>query len=164
MRWSCNLSSVFSLTLLHSHTTNTCTINLRLRLSLRKKSVKLNAVNFMNIWVSAQCSMVKSSVLFECGPLTPTFTLCPHVNQLSSPRPSLFFAALPLPCLILHKLNGEGLATVYVGREMWGCCVAAYVFCEVARQQYLPFLHFPFFLPTVSGTIRQPLTAYLYPR
>ena len=146
MRWNCNLSSVFSLTLLHSHTTNTGTINLRLRLSLPK-----NQSNWMlsiswtsGFLLSAQWWSLVFYLNVDPSPLT--FTLCPHVNQLSSPKPSLLFTALPLPCIILHKLNGEGLATVYVG------LFHIVYTCSVKWQSSSIFLCFIFlfFLPTAE--------------
>ena len=67
--------------------------------------------------------MVKSSKLFERGPLPPTSTSRPpyviHVISVLSPSP--FFAALPLPCTYYTECKainkkqggggGEGLGT-----------------------------------------------------
>ena len=61
--------------------------------------------------------MMKSSVLFECGPLPPTFTLLPPdiIHVIGVLRPSPFFTALPLPCIIMNvnqrTKNGGGLGT-----------------------------------------------------
>ena len=49
--------------------------------------------------------MMKSSTLFECGPLPPPMsTSCPPdvIHMIGVPRPSLFFTALPLLCIILN--------------------------------------------------------------
>ena len=65
--------------------------------------------------------MIKSSALFECGPLPPTSISHPpdviHMISIRDrcPRPSpffFFFAALPLPCIVLNanrRKNGGGL-------------------------------------------------------
>ena len=52
--------------------------------------------------------MMKSSTLFERGPLPPTSTSCPPnvIHVIGIPRPSLFFATLQLPCFILNTKQG----------------------------------------------------------
>ena len=44
--------------------------------------------------------MMKSGLLFECGPLPPMFTLRPPdvIHVISVPRPSPFFGSLPFLC------------------------------------------------------------------
>ena len=67
--------------------------------------------------------MMKSSTLFECGPLPSpaSSTSCPPdvIHVISVPKPSPFFAALLLPGIIVNicqkAKNGGDLATVYVG-------------------------------------------------
>ena len=54
-------------------------------------------------WPSLERLMMKSSTLFECGPL-PMSTSCPPdvIHVIGVPRPSPFFATLPLPCILLN--------------------------------------------------------------
>ena len=65
--------------------------------------------------------MIKSSALFERGPLPPTSISHPpdviHVisvrDRCPRPSPFFFFAALPLPCIVLNanrRKNGGGLS------------------------------------------------------
>ena len=61
--------------------------------------------------------MMKSTTLFECGPLPPMSTSYPPdvIHVIGVPRLSPFFTALPLPCSILNAnrraKNGGGLGT-----------------------------------------------------
>ena len=73
--------------------------------------------------------MMKPSTLVERGPSPPTSTLRPpdisHV--IGVPRPSPFFAALPLPCIILNvnrrTKNGGGPGTrLSVTSVLLLCC------------------------------------------
>ena len=50
---------------------------------------------------------MKSSVLFECGPLPPMSTSRPPdvFHLISIPRPSPYFAALSLLCIIEQKMG-----------------------------------------------------------
>ena len=49
-------------------------------------------------------SRMKTSMLFECGLLPPMSTSCPTdvIHVINVPRPSSFFASLPLLCIILN--------------------------------------------------------------
>ena len=61
--------------------------------------------------------MMKSSTLFKCGPLPPTYASHPPdvIHVTGVPRPSPFFATLLLLCIALNAnqrtKNGGGLGT-----------------------------------------------------
>ena len=65
---------------------------------------------------------MKSSTLFECGPF-PTLRPPDFMHVVSVPRPSLFFAALLLPCIILNAnqrtKNGGGPGMRLGAAEVW---------------------------------------------
>ena len=74
---------------------------------------------------------MKSSVLFECGPLPPMSTSRPPdvFHLISIPRPSPYFAALSLSCIIEQKMG-----------EAWerGCIQNMYTFqCQDSLQEVL---------------------------
>ena len=52
---------------------------------------------------------MKSSTLFECGPLPPRSILCPPDISyvIGVPRPPSFFTVLPLPCIILMQAEKQ---------------------------------------------------------
>ena len=75
-------------------TTKSCGIHLRASFAL----VKLSTLQLEDVWGAAfamEHLMMKSSTLFECGPL--------HLYVMSVPRPSPFYAALLFPCIRLKQ-------------------------------------------------------------
>ena len=77
-----------------------------LRVSILPVSRVLSSRECLGSWPALEHLMMKSSMLFECGflshhlpPPPPMSTLCPLdvIHMISVPRPSLFFAGLPLP-------------------------------------------------------------------
>ena len=99
--------------------------------------MKSSIVNVVNAWgpaLSLEHSMMKSSMLFELDPSPPTSTshLPNVIHMISVPRLSPFFAALPLPCIILNankgQKNGGGLGTRL-------CCI------HTVQMLCLPRLH-----------------------
>ena len=68
-------------------------------------------------WVSLECSMMKSSTLFERGPLPPYFHIVSTRRHSRDRCSQAFpvFRTLPLPCIILNAnrrtKNGGGLGT-----------------------------------------------------
>ena len=73
--------------------------------------VKMRAVSIMlrsrvHCWITV-LERVILCVVFAVGPLlSPTSTSCPpdviHVMYAPTPRPSVFFAGLPLLCIIMN--------------------------------------------------------------
>ena len=60
------------------------------------------ACDLVNIWDLATGLMMKSSTLFDCGPLSPDI-----ICVISVPRPSPFFTALLLPCITEEQKWGR---------------------------------------------------------
>ena len=89
-----------------SPSTNSCAINDRASF-LPVKSSTVNLVNVLHgvLLLSLEHSMMKSSTLFECGPLPPYIhlasTRCHSCDRCSQAFPVL--CALPLLCIILNE-------------------------------------------------------------
>ena len=69
-------------------TTSSCVYNHRASFLLVKSST-VDLVNIWGSWLSLKHSMMKSSTLFECGPLPPTSALGP-IHVIGVPRLSPF--------------------------------------------------------------------------
>ena len=79
-------------------------------------------------------------VVLAVGPLPPTSTSCPPdvIHVINAPRLSLFFAGLPLPCIIVNAKpkdqNGIGLGLRLVIRGTGVTCRHTYTYSH-AREK-----------------------------
>ena len=68
----------------------------------------LRSCERMGSCLAIEGSMMKSSMLFECGP----FSIYVHppnvIHVISVPSPSPFFSSLPLLCIVLYWTQTEG--------------------------------------------------------